>query len=258
METACDDKSARILILGTYHMSNPGQDAINLEADDVRSPKRQREINEVIEALARFKPTKIAIESAYRDPYWTTRYQKYLRGEHALGRNEIEQIGFQLAKRLNHSTLYPIDFPMWMNGLMPNEMEAPKVKPNPSPTPAVKEEKSNPPLPPYLARQEELMRTASVSEVLRYVNSEQYIQPSHAGYMRMLLPTDSIAIYGQTDLVTNWYKRNLRMFTNINRITDFPDDRVLLIVGSGHVKILRDFAIDSPYFCLVETNRYLR
>jgi hypothetical protein len=257
-ETSCGDKSAKILILGTYHMGNPGQDALNIEADDVLLPKRQREIGDVVEALARFKPTKIAIESAYRDPYWTGRYEKFLRGEYKLGRNEVEQIGFQLAKRLNHSTLYPVDFPMWMNGLTPSEREMPKVKPSPSPTPEAKDAKAHPPLPPYLAKHEELMRTATVSEILRHMNSDQYIQPSHAGYMEMLLPTGSIAIYEQTDLVTNWYKRNLRMFTNINRITEFPGDRILLIVGAGHLKILRDFAIDAPYFCLAETNTYLR
>lgn len=254
---ACSEQKAKILIVGMYHMNNPGQDKYNIEADDVLSAKRQSEINKVLDSLAAYKPTKIAIESAYRDRYWPSRYEQFLKDSYKLGRNEIEQIGFQLAKRLNHPTLYPIDFPMWMNGLMPNEMEQPRQKPDSQPkTQSPSQPKQE--IPPYLARQEELIRTGTVTDVLRYLNSEDYIKPSHAYYMEMLLPSETIAIYEQTDLVTNWYKRNLRMFTNINRITDFPNDRILLIVGSGHLKILKDFAKDSPQFCLVEASEYLR
>jgi len=257
INTSCSEQTAKIMILGTYHMDNPGQDAYNVKADDVLAAKRQKEIKEVIEKLASFKPTKIALESAYRNTYWTSRYEQYVKNEYQLGRNEIEQIGFQLAKNLNHKTLYPVDFPMWMNGLMPNEREEPKVKPNPSPTPQPTPQPAKQNLPPYLSKLEEIMKTGTVKDVLLYVNSAEYYQPSHAFYMEMLLPSETIAIYEKTDLVTNWYKRNLRIFTNINRITEFPNDRVLLIIGSGHLKILKEFARDSPQFCLVDANDYL-
>ena len=52
-----------IMILGSYHMDNPGADAVNFEADDVLTAKRQRELQQLIERLARFKPTKIAVEA---------------------------------------------------------------------------------------------------------------------------------------------------------------------------------------------------
>ena len=258
-ETSCSEKSSKLMILGVYHMGNPGQDVINIQADDVLAPKRQREIAELLDKLARFRPTKIAIEAAYRSTAWTSRYDKFLKGEYQLGRNEIEQIGFQLAKRLGHTTLYPVDFPMWMNGLQPNERDdsaatptpAASATPKPQPTPT-------PPLPPHLAKHEELMRRATVTEILLHLNSEEYARADHASYMDMLLPNNNVAIYGRTDLLTNWYKRNLRIFTNLNRITEFGKDRVLLIIGSGHLNILRDFAIDAPYFCLVDTNVYLK
>lgn len=261
LANSCNENKAQILILGTFHMHNPGLDTFNIEADDVLKPKRQQEISELLEKIARFNPTKILIESAYRDTRWTNNYKKYLAGEYELGRNEIEQLGFRLAKRFNHSSLYPIDFPMWMNGLMPNEIEEPKAtapKPTPSPSPSPKTEAPKQPIPAYIQKKDEIMRTGTILEILRHLNSQEYIKPSHEGYMNMLLPNDNIAIYARTDLVTNWYKRNLRMWTNINRVTEFPKDRVLLIVGSGHLKILRDFAEDSPYFCLADTQEYLK
>ena len=39
-------KRAEVLVLGVYHMSNPGRDIFNVQADDVLVPKRQREIAE--------------------------------------------------------------------------------------------------------------------------------------------------------------------------------------------------------------------
>ena len=34
-------------------------------------------------------------------------------------------------------------------------------------------------------------------------------------------------------------------------------DRVLLIIGAGHVKILSDFAVDHPDICLVPVAQYV-
>src|SRR6266480_6379038 len=57
---------AEILVLGVYHMANPGHDIVNMQADDVLAPKRQAELAQLVEVLKNFHPTKIAIEA---DPY---------------------------------------------------------------------------------------------------------------------------------------------------------------------------------------------
>jgi len=54
---------AEVLVLGTYHMANPGRDIFNTQADDVLAPKRQAEIAQLLEVLKKFQPTKVAIES---------------------------------------------------------------------------------------------------------------------------------------------------------------------------------------------------
>jgi hypothetical protein len=33
---------AQVMILGSYHMGNPGADISNMQADDVRTPERQQ------------------------------------------------------------------------------------------------------------------------------------------------------------------------------------------------------------------------
>jgi hypothetical protein len=104
-DTSCHEKGAKILILGTYHFDNPGRDSVNVRVDDVLAEKRQREIALVLDRLANFKPTKIAIEASYKSTHWQNLYKDYLDGKYQLGRNEIEQIGFRLARRLGLQTL---------------------------------------------------------------------------------------------------------------------------------------------------------
>ena len=89
-----------IMILGTYHMGNPGLDIANVKSDDVLVPKRQAEIAEVIAILKKFKPTKIAVEAPLNDPGVQQRFQEYRMGKFELRRNEIDQFGFRLAKEM--------------------------------------------------------------------------------------------------------------------------------------------------------------
>src|SRR6476620_619731 len=69
-----------VLVLGTYHMSNPGRDVFNMKSDDVLAPKRQREITELIEVLKKFQPTKVAMESDPDGPR-VGQYADYLAGK---------------------------------------------------------------------------------------------------------------------------------------------------------------------------------
>jgi hypothetical protein len=106
---AQSDARPEILLLGTYHMANPGHDIHNMQADDVLSPRRQQEIAQLIETLKRFHPTKIAIEADAGSQRVAREYSDYLAGKYTLSRNEIDQIGYRLAKELGHHTVYPVD-----------------------------------------------------------------------------------------------------------------------------------------------------
>ena len=99
---------AEVLVLGNYHMGNPGRDIFNMKADDVLAPKRQAEIRELLDVLARFRPTKIALEASSSHAKIQL-YQDYLAGKYELGRDERDQIGFRLGKELNLPKIYGID-----------------------------------------------------------------------------------------------------------------------------------------------------
>ncbi len=69
---------ADVLVLGVYHMANPGHDIFNMQADDVLAPKRQAEIAQVIGVLKRIHPTVIAIEADLLSPTNPTTNERVL------------------------------------------------------------------------------------------------------------------------------------------------------------------------------------
>src|ERR1039457_1457875 len=103
-QNACAGKP-QIMVLGTYHMANPGHDIYNMQVDDVRSPKRQQELAQLTDVLVKYQPTKIAIEADPDSKKVPAAFQDYLAGKHELSQNEIEQIGFRLRSEEHTSEL---------------------------------------------------------------------------------------------------------------------------------------------------------
>jgi hypothetical protein len=100
-------KPVEVMVVGVFHMSNPGHDIHNLKVDDVLEPKRQGEIAAVTAALASFKPTKVGVEWAA--DVVADRYKQYLAGTLPASRNEVVQLGFRLAKTTGAEGVYGLD-----------------------------------------------------------------------------------------------------------------------------------------------------
>jgi hypothetical protein len=98
-----------VLVLGVYHMANPGQDLFNTRADDVLATRRQAEIAQLVDVLKKFRPTKIAIEADVGNQRVGREYSDYLAGKYVLTANEIDQIGYRLARELGRKSVYPVD-----------------------------------------------------------------------------------------------------------------------------------------------------
>ena len=59
------------------------------------------------------------------------------------------------------------------------------------------------------------------------------------------------------DEATKFYQRNLRMYTNLNRIQLNKNDRVFILMGSAHTAFFRDFFSRSPKYKMINTFDYL-
>lgn len=219
-----------ILILGTYHMANPGHDIYNMQADDVVSPKRQQEMAELLGVLKRFHPTKIAIESDVEGKR-SQQYADYVAGHYALTRNEIDQIGFRLAKELGLHSVYPVD----VDGDFPlgRVMNYAKANGKAKELDAIMAGWGT-----IVKEQDAFLKAHTILQTLEYMNADARTKDDVGLYYELVRLGDT-SDYAGADLLAAWYQRNTRIYQNIVKLIDSSDDRILVIYGAGHLGWLR-------------------
>jgi hypothetical protein len=242
------EQPAQVLVLGTYHFANPGLDVVKTEVADVLSDEKQAEIQAVVDVLARFRPTRIAVEQM---PASATelddQYQAYCKGEQELTRNEIQQLGFRLAANLKHPRLYPIDH----GGEFPFDAVLAFAQ------------KNDPEFVAFFTKEvaritdesNRLQREKTVGEILRWNNEAKTLARGHGAYMYFARVGAGDTNVG-AELVAKWYERNIHIFANIQHLAE-PGERILVIIGAGHAPILRELITSDPKMQLVETLEYL-
>ncbi|HUG40051.1 MAG TPA: DUF5694 domain-containing protein [Longimicrobiales bacterium] len=227
-----------MLVLGVYHMASSGNHVVESHADDILSPRRQAELAELLVVLERFRPTRIAVEVAFHDDdVLSGRYAAYLNGDRELTRNETEQIGFRLAKQLGHTSVYPVD--------ADGEYPYPRLQDYAqarghgrqleSWTEAAR--KGAEAWSAYLA-------SHTLLEALLFMNDDHYAAALLAADYGLAHLGDPWNWAGP-DLVSDWFRRNIRIYSNILDLVESPEERILVIFGAGHLGWLRhNFATD--------------
>jgi hypothetical protein len=253
---------AELLLIGVFHFQDPGQDAYKPRfALDIMSPKRQREIEEVVEQLVGFHPTRIAVEAtADQQPRLDSLYSAYIAGAYHPGANETYQLGFRLAKRLGHSRVYAADAPS--RALLTQEQFAGIMTTLHLSIDTVMQQVEKEPwsqrFRQLYAYDDSLKTVQTLSEHLAYLNSAERVRVGHGAYsvgaFKLLGP--NAAFLGPDD-VTEWYNRNLRIYSNLQHLVQRPTDHLLMIIGAGHLPILRFIAQSSPELRLRDAGEFL-
>ncbi|HUF66486.1 MAG TPA: DUF5694 domain-containing protein [Gemmatimonadaceae bacterium] len=254
---------ASILLVGTFHFDDPGLDDYKPQFPwNPLEPRHQEEIAEVVRLLAIFRPTRIAVEwPIARQAALDSAYRAFVSGQAAPSANEREQLGFRLARELGHNRVYAIDAPA-------RAYDPGMTQQNYDEHVSRLVEGADP---QRVARQEELAR--GYEAVTRFYDSLKVTIPLRDYLLRGNDPGRVLASHGQyligsfylgrgddylgPDMRTRWYNRNLRIVHNIQRITRSSEERILVIIGSGHLPILRHALEASPEYLLVEVSQYL-
>lgn len=244
----------QVMIVSSFHLANNNRDLINLPIENVLVPHRQEEIRQLVDNLARWRPTKIVLELPRSDQDGLNkRYQRYLDGELELSAKEQDQIGFRLAEALGHTEVYAVDWNKSFPGERADYDFLAWAKENGEEdrmTAFVKMGQEK------LDRQAKTMRQQSIVEWYLDLNQPEVREQDHQVYF-------DLATFGNNERnpgaswVGGWYGRNLRIFNNIRDVIE-PRDRVLILYGSGHTFLLDRFFRESEAAEVVDPRPYIR
>ena len=253
-----------LMILGSGHLANWGADRINYRMDDVLAPKRQVELQALADQLAQFKPTKIAVEVDERwDAKLQEEYNGYLKDSFQLEPHEIHQIGFRLAKDMGHPKVYCVDYfrddPIvredredhltdWGTFAEANDQEHLLGSP---PTGKMTEDEDG-------KIWIEPEKYEPIIDMYVRINQDEKIRTNLRDYLRIARIGLQDQYPGANWVSHFWYPRNLKTFVNLTRITESEDERILLIIGAGHLGFLKQIAEDSEFYHVESPLQYLK
>jgi hypothetical protein len=261
-----DAPKAKVMVLGVFHFDDAGLDDYKpAHQVDIHSEKRQAEILDLVNKLKDFRPTKIGLEfKNTAQARMDSLFNLYREGQFELPANEIYQLGFRLANQSGLQHVYGIDAPgesyPAISGLSHQKYQEKAIEY----TKLGLAEKPNtiiwyPKYQELYEFEDSLKMVTPLEEYLLYLNSPPRTEIGHGPYL-----VDSFK-YGigrkddffGADMKTRWFNRNLRILQNIYRIIDSAEDRVLIIIGAGHLPILNHAIISSPELEWVEITTHL-
>ena len=251
MRSYFPEKRAQVLVVGTFHFDYPGLDALKEAEEDkidvLREPKKS-EVTALVEYLRAFRPNKIAIEA---HPSWEAgrKFREYRSGQHRDKRDERYQLAMRIAMEEGLDTLYSVD----ANDMTEDLLAIDSAYVQELARDFDFQSDADPYTDLYLTWFREDSKAISQVSLLDYFKHMNSQESHQYGYGAYLVGDFKLGEYRGADLIaSSWYDRNLRIFRNIQRITEGPEDRILVVMGNGHAAVLRQLFEASPEYEFVE------
>lgn len=209
----------KIILIGTFHF----------EADADFIKVKEEEIREFVEFLAEWSPSKIALEWESKDEQFLN--ERFHKGSNQYSIDEIEQIGFRLAKKLEHNKVYAVN---WEGELVQEDVQNlfNEIKEN-YPEIFGKIESLNSASPA-------LSYTSSLIEAFCRLNEREYIHSLEQLYLSFVIVENKKGEKIGINFLDKWMKRELTIFKNMIDISrDRTEECILLVIGSDHIWMLR-------------------
>ncbi|QQT25904.1 DUF5694 domain-containing protein [Sphingobacterium spiritivorum] len=255
-------EKVKVILLGTYHFNNPGSDMIKHKERSILSEESQKDLDNLVDKISAsvYKPDQIFVESYFSaKKELNTNYQSYLKNQYHKFTDTIKrertkryytegetfQLGYRLAKKLKHEELYPIDslIEMKFNILLKEVNSNPELKKE---FDAIKTSLSD-----------NCLEKSNLSEIFLCLNEKSKLDNNLGFYIsfanKVMINND----YFGSNLVTDWYKRNLIMYSNIQSQLKPDTKSIFVLVGSGHAAIFRQFFEVDKNFELVDLTKVL-
>jgi Family of unknown function (DUF5694) len=245
----------KVFLLGVFHFDNPGLDLAKTKDTDIFSAKSQKEIQEIVDIIAKTNPQKVFVEGrANYQPKLDSLYKVYLNGGLQKDKGEDVQIGFRLMKQLKLNKAYCVDedgdFPA--DSLMKTwELSNQKAYLNEFMALIKKIE---------VETNHNIEMGMSIKERLYRINTPEYRRWDLGTYsLKSMMKAGKKGNFIGADLASEWYKRNIRIYSNIIRELDGNETSIFVMFGASHQSILAQlFALYPDDFELIDVAAALK
>lgn len=249
-ETHQELNKPTIALLGTFHFAG-SSDALSLKVDDLSSQERQDEIEELVNALAQYKSTKVILEYPFGNGKLDSLYQLYLNKSHSLTISEEQQIGFRLAAKMGHKNVYPADFKLDL----PFESLITFLQENNQMY--VFEDMLSDMKVHVMDVWQKAYEDLTIKEFFVFLNSDTYDVMNKNVYLEFLNKIGTETNYVGSEVVAKWWERNFKIMFNIDAIIE-SEDRAFVLFGQGHTAILKDFYKNRNDIRYIDILEYLK
>lgn len=250
-------KKVKVVLLGTFHFGETS-DRNKTVLTDLFSKKRQSELDDLVKSLNAAKPSKIFVEapvsSQQRIDSLYNIYRRDKLKDTVILRNEIEQIGFRLARLSNLPSLRCVDY----RQELPYEAMDKFEKGIGADTTIKFPPFFDIPYPFTDSTRKLSLKKMTLPQYLRGMNDEYHRQQFQFDYLHYAMSYGYKEDYTGADYTTAWYGRNLKIFTNILRDLQPSDQCIVILFGSSHTNTLRQFFENHPSFQILDLETILK
>lgn len=265
---AQNDTIKEMLFIGFDHLTQLDN---GTPESNVFSEKKQNEIIKLTEKLKAFSPDMVMVEDEpkeqnKRDSLYNLYYSNKIKlAEIEYGASETYQVGFRLAKLLDHNRVYCVDhYEATSQSLLETgeniEIFRDQLK---------KLQNTARPLKKMVQKD-----SLSIYDYIKIMNQPKFIKLTHD--LLFNLPayvmngefsksgTNTVDIgaideaYIGAEYITLFYNRNLKIYSNIlNAQLKNHGKRLIVIMGQAHIGVLQDLFEDNPNYNIVNIQEYL-
>jgi len=255
---AGERQPTKALLLGTFHFGYPNLDAHKTDSSkfiNVLSKSRQEELQQLADVIKNFKPTRVYIES--QSPEWIdSLYNEYLQDRYKLGRNEIYQVAFRVAKQMKLPKIYSVDAWNFASEFYKKIPMIDSMWNNNDPVDSLRDKYWKTKFNQFYSAGDSIETTLTMLENFLLMAEPTTLRRMHGAYLTGGFNTKNND--GPDILSMWWYSRNLRIFNNILSTRPGPEDRIMILFGNGHMPILKDCFESCPEFEVVELKSLLK
>jgi len=256
-----------VLLIGTFHFANPNLDAVKTIDFDILANQPQIELENIANKVKAFNPDQIFVEwPANEQASLDSLYQMYIKGtfqnyikqkyQHSkqfssFNEDETFQLAFRAGKKAGLNTIYGMDYQMSLPfDTVMKAIETAKqteLMEEINQFMKVSADKAN------LQR-----KTMGLTQILLQMNTPEYRANNAGFYLKALNKAGSKESFVGAYSVSEWYRRNLYMYSLVQKLTKSTDKKIVILLGAGHVSMIKQFIELENKFKVIELKDILK